>query len=95
MRCAVLTLDKQMSLQWFSYNDHRFDGVLAPAVWLGHASNLSCLLQETLTGFTLASLLDDANLPLEEHQTGCIAIRRDPAVLAGSGVGRSDSDRCG
>ena len=87
LRCAVLTLDQQTSVQWFSYNDRRFDGVLAPEAWSDHASNLTLLLQETLPGRTLASLLDEADLALVEHQTACIAVRQgDPlAVVAGAG----------
>ena len=86
-RCAVLTAEPHTSLQWFTYTDRRFDGVLRPETWSGYVNNLSCLLEETLAGCTLESLLEEANLPLEEHHNGCIAIRQgDPlAVVAGAG----------
>ena len=86
-RCAVLTAEPHTSLQWFTYTDRRFDGVLKPEAWTGYVNNLSCLLEETLAGSTLESLLEEANLPLEEHHSGCIAIRQgDPlAVVAGAG----------
>jgi len=86
-RCAVLTAEPHTSLQWFTYTDRRFDGVLRPETWSGYVNNLSCLLEETLAGSTLESLLEEANLPLEEHHSGCIAIRQgDPlAVVAGAG----------
>ncbi|WP_413440963.1 hypothetical protein [Synechococcus sp. MIT S1220] len=85
--CAVVSAEPGQLLPWFSFSDGRFDGVLAPEHWTSGAGNLRCLHQQTRTGQTLAALLDEAALPLEEHQTGCLLMRQgDPlAAIAGCG----------
>ena len=87
LRCAVLSLEPGHLLPWFSFNDSRFDGVLAPEHWADGAPNLRCLHQQMLGGERLSDLLDEAALPLEEHQTGALVVRQgDPlAALAGWG----------
>ena len=44
-------------------------------------------MQQTLVGCTLATLLDGAGLPLEEHQTGCLLIDQGDPVAAVAGAG--------
>jgi len=84
---AVVAAKAGQALEWFSFNDRRFDGSLALECWSGRPPNLICLQQQTLSGSGLNELLDRADLPLEEHQTGCLVVRQgDPtAALATAG----------
>ena len=89
---AVVATKAGQALEWFSFNDRRFDGSLALECWSGRPPNLICLQQQTLTGSGLNELLDTASLPLEEHQTGCLVVRQgDPTaalVTAGDWMDR-------
>ena len=84
---AVVGAKAGQALEWFSFNDRRFDGSLALECWSGRPPNLVCLQQQTLSSSALNELLDTADLPLEEHQTGCLVVRHgDPtAALATAG----------
>ena len=84
---AVVATKAGQALEWFSFNDRRFDGSLALECWSGRPANLICLQQQTLSGSALNELLDTADLPLEEHHTGCLVVRQgDPtAALATAG----------
>ena len=85
--CAAVSAESSQPLQWFSYNDARFDGILSPELRSRSVPNLICLQQQTLNGRTLADLLDQAVLPIEEYQTGHLVLRQgDPmAVLSSAG----------
>ena len=85
--CAVVSAAEGQMVEWFSYNDRRFDGGLSLESWSGQHPNLICLQQQTLPGRALHHLLEAADLPLEEHQTGCLVVRQgDPvAALASAG----------
>ena len=84
---AVVSVAAGQKLEWYSFNDRRFDGSLALECWSGRPPNLICLQQQTLHGRALHDLIETADLPLEEHQTGCLVVRQgDPtAALASAG----------
>ena len=86
-QCAVVSVAAGQKLEWYSFNDRRFDGSLALECWSGRPPNLICLQQQTLHGRALHDLIETADLPLEEHQTGCLVVRQgDPtAALASAG----------
>ena len=86
-QCAVVSIAAGQKLEWYSFNDRRFDGSLALECWSGRPPNLICLQQQTLHGRALHDLIETADLPLEEHQTGCLVVRQgDPtAALASAG----------
>ena len=86
-QCAVVSDAAGQKLEWYSFNDRRFDGSLALECWSGRPPNLICLQQQTLHGRALHDLIETADLPLEEHQTGCLVVRQgDPtAALASAG----------
>ena len=86
-QCAVVSVAAGQKLEWYSFNDRRFDGSLALECWSGRPANLICLQQQTLHGRALNDLIETADLPLEEHQTGSLVVRQgDPtAAIASSG----------
>ena len=86
-QCAVVSIAAGQKLEWYSFNDRRFDGSLALECWSGRPPNLICLQQQTLHGRALHDLIETTDLPLEEHQTGCLVVRQgDPtAALASAG----------
>lgn len=84
---AVLASSPDLEVEWFYFNDARFDGILALKEWHSIYPNLQSAGQQTFTAITLADLLNDWSCALNNQQNIDLFISKgDPLqVLEGAG----------
>ena len=87
LHCAVLASQAHLPIDWYRFNDPRWDGILSLSAWLGGRPNLQLRDRSTRLGTELEVLLDGLSMRVDAMQSLTVFVGQgDPlAVVEASG----------
>ena len=86
LHCAVLARQADAPIDWYRFNDRRWDGTLSFSAWPGGRPNLQLQDRSTRVGIELSALLDGLSMRVDAMQFLTVSVGQgDPLAVVEAG----------